>query len=148
MIDWSFIGILDSSVAHSNSHKLVTFVVLALDNLWELHLGLQEIVDIILSHRGHEVVGADVLSHLTVVDVLVHGVLGYWDHCLNNVPKDALNQRGSGQGTLVGEAAVVLAQLDELAQVEGAQTQVLYLRSPILTTVWFPLVLHIHLLNK
>jgi len=115
MIDWSFIGILDSSVAHGNSHKLVTLVVLALDNLWELDLGLQEIVDVILSHRGHEVVGADVLSHLTVVDVLIHGVLGYWDHCLNNVPKDALNQRGGGQGTLVGEAAVVLTQLDELA---------------------------------
>ena len=123
-------------------------MVLALDYLWELDLGLQEIVDIILSHSGHDVVSTDTLFHLSVVDVLIHCVLGYWDYGLNNVPKDALDQRGSGQRTLVCEPAVVLTQLNELAQVEGAQTQVLYLWFPILTTVWFPLILHIHLSNK
>ena len=50
MIDWSLIGILDSPVTHGNSHELVTLMVLALDNLWELDFGLQEIVDVILSH--------------------------------------------------------------------------------------------------
>ena len=145
MIDWSLIGILDSPVTHGNSHELVTLMVLALDNFWELDFGLQEIVDVILSHSGHDIVGTDLLLHLTVVDVLVHGVLGDWDNGFNHVPKDTLHKGSGGQGALVGESAVVLAELNELAQVEGAQTQVLYLRTPILTTVWFPLVFHIHL---
>ena len=86
MVDWPLVPILYSPVTHCNSHELVALMVLAFDDLWELKLGLKEVVDVVLSYGWYDIVGTDLLLHLAVVNILVHGALSDRNHCLDHIP--------------------------------------------------------------
>ena len=83
VINWSSISVLNLSVAHSDSHELVTLVVLALAVFWELGSGLSELVKVVLTLLSDHVVGGGLLLHSSVLDILVHGRLSDWDHGVN-----------------------------------------------------------------
>ena len=119
MIDWSIISILNLSIAHGNSHKLISLMILALAILWELCPSLGKLIHIFFVLLRDDIVGAAFLCNSSEGRVLVHRGLGDWDHGVDDVPKDAFEQRGCGQGSLVSEAAVEVDQLYELAKVQG-----------------------------
>jgi hypothetical protein len=91
VINWSIIGVLDLSVAHSDLHELVSLVVLAFVVLWELGSGLTEFVKFLLAFGTDHVVGGDFLLDPSVSNILVHGGLFNWDNSVNQIPKDTFD---------------------------------------------------------
>ena len=118
MINWPSVGVLDLSVAHSDLHELASLMVLALVVLWELGSGLSKFIKIILALGTDHVVGGDFLLHSSELDVLVHGGLSNWDDSVNQVPKNAFNKWGGGEGSLIGESLVEVDQSHKLAKVK------------------------------
>ena len=118
MINWPIVGILDLSVTHSDLHELASLMVLALVVLWELGSGLSEFIKIILALGTDHVVGGDFLLHSSELDVLVHGGLSNWDDSVNQVPKNAFDKWGGGEGSLIGESLVEVDQFHKLAKVK------------------------------
>ena len=88
MINWSLIGILDLSIAHGNSHELISLMVLALTILRELCPGLGKLVHIFLVLLWDDIVGAALLCNFSEGNVLVHGRLSDGDHGVDDVPQD------------------------------------------------------------
>jgi hypothetical protein len=69
--------------------------------------------------------------HPSVLDVLVHGGLSNWDNGVNQIPKNAFDKWGGGEGTLIGESLVEIDQFDKLAKVKRALLGVLLLWCPV-----------------
>ena len=97
MVNWSIVDILNLSIAHRHLHKLASLMVLALVTLWELGPCHRKLIHVRFRLFWHHVVGADFFLHATETGVAVHGLLGDWDHGVNNVPKDALDERSGCQ---------------------------------------------------
>ena len=132
MVDWSSVGILDLSVAHSDFHELASLVVLAFVVFWELGSGLSELVQVVLALGSNHVVGGGLVLHPSVLDVFVHGGLSNWDNSVNKIPKNSFDKWGGGERSLIGESLVEIDELHELAEVEWGLLGVLLLWCPVL----------------
>ena len=120
VINSSIVCVLNLSIAHSNLHKLTALMVLALVALWELSSGDSKLVHVILGLFRHGVVGANFLLDFTEISVLVHGFLSDWNHGINNVPEDTLDEWSGRQGALIGESSVEVNERDKFLEVKRA----------------------------
>jgi len=86
--------------------------------VWPLGPCLGELAQLILSLLGDNVVSTDLLGNFSEFSVLVHCCLGDRDHGINYIPKDALHQWSSRQGTSVGKSSVEVNKFDKFLQVK------------------------------
>lgn len=117
MVNWSIVLVLNLSVAHSNSHELVSVDVLALHAVVMGGLGKGPSVNFLLI--GNELGGGETLLDLSELDELIGGALSDWDNLLNNVPHDTFGSWGGGEGSLESPSSVSVDHADEFGKIQS-----------------------------